>query len=537
MRHVAVVLLALMLTIAVCSAPSWSQEEPPDASRIIQGYSWSITSYLIEDQMRDLAENRRDEGLRAFEEILEHADEYAEYLCMNDVLGAMVAFFGRDEPVRIFRNWLLHTHGEHAVSDLRTGGAYTGWAEDREWTRQLYEEAAREADSEAVRYAIINALDTELTGEDLDAYMRSDEGLYEANTTAHGQGYVAVKNLAGGPLSGGGRPEVVLRAMGDILTYHHEHYDIFYLHRAMFLWFLDRDAEALADLDAYIDLHPEAPYPYHLRARVLAEMGNTEGVRVAEAMYLAKTEAVEPLEIELPDLPDELLETDIVASSPGWREFMADPDSVKLAQAVASSNADAPTQAKALKGLQERFDPRELGEAVARLELAVRRRLLTHGLARRAAELLGSIAHPGSAAVVADLALDDMRGGPGFAIPVERVLLLFPADVARYHLLWVAVQKRERRCFRLVDGLYGPERRYWQAQWELIVGGRPEERLAAAASKPDLLGALTLYETATDASLDADGRADALQALRDYPNIMPRALADLVERAQAAGGG
>jgi len=536
MRHVAVVLLALMLTIAVCSAPSWSQEETLDPEQLIARYASTITPYRLVDQMRDLAENHREEGLQAFQDILEHADEYPNHVMVQQVLGAMVEHFGDDEPRRIFTEWLLTTDSERFVEDLR---APVGWEPFREpeWLRGVYEHAAEHAASQRIRYALIRRLNIELTGEELEAYLRSDQGLYDSLRTAAAC-YVPVADPSDLDRR---RVERTLEAMQNVLTNHGEHYDIFHLHRGVYLWLLDRDAEALADLDAYIDLHPEAPYPHHHRARVLAEMGDIEGARAAEATYLAKTEAVEPLVIELPDLPDELPETDLSARDPSWLKWLAPPDSVefaeaveaanadidpvKLARAVASSNADDRTRSYAVQVLQKGFDPQELGETVPWLEIAVRRRV-TSG--RRLCELLAAIGHASSAAAIADLAATDPSPR------LRKLLMMFPEEIARPLMLRVAMQNRDWRWLSTLNSLYPAEKKYWRVQWELIATRGPEERLYAAATDKRMLGDLTLYEMATDLALAAAMRADALQTLRDARGTRPRQVVVLVETAQAA---
>jgi hypothetical protein len=515
-------LLAVFCLAIFAGGAAEAQQEPPDAAKLITAYASTITPDVLEDDMRDLAENRPAEGLAAFQQILDQADDYPEYVYMHDVLGAMVKFFGRDEPGRMFREWLLHTNSEHAVNDIRVRGMDVEWNRDQEWARGLFEEVAREADSEAVRYALVSALDMELTGDELEAYLRSDEGLYEAIVVTLGHGHTAVHNRAGGPLTGGGRLEDVLPAMERILTYHREDYDIFHLHRAMFLWFFDRNEEALADLDAYVNLHPEAPYPYHLRARLLAEVGETDGANSAVEMYEAKTNQVEELTIESPDLPDELPEADFTYQDPRWQQLLDARDAVALAKIVASSNADPLTRSMALTALEEQFEPEELLDTVPWLELAVNRRLLTVTPMQHACQLLATIGQASSAAVISDLAAADPTA------PVKRALMAFPADVARRHATWLALQTGENTWFRSLEALYPKEKTYWKPAWELIPTRTPEERLTAASAERDLLGALTLYEMATDETLDGGLRAEAAEALRATP---AHALANVLDGA------
>ncbi|MGI5818623.1 MAG: hypothetical protein ACOX9R_11065 [Armatimonadota bacterium] len=310
--------------------------------------------------------------------------------------------------------------------------------------------------------------------------------------------------------------------MDRILTYHREDYDIFYLHRAMFLWFFDRNEEALADLDAYVNLHPEAPYPHHLRSRILSETGADEGARAADETYRELTQAVEPLEPELPELPDELPVADFTCQDPRWQQLLDARDAVAIAKFVASSNADPLTRSMALRALEEQFEPEELLDTVPWLELAVNRRLLTVTPMQHACQLLATIGQARSAAVISDLAAADPTA------PVKRALMAFPAEVARRHATWLALQTGENTWFRSLEALYPKEKRYWKPAWELIPTRTPEERLTAASAERDLLGALTLYEMATDEALDGSMRAEAAAALRASP---AHALANLLDGA------
>ncbi len=506
-RCMLTVLCLTILAGGLCGA----QEEPPDAKQLITTYASTIVPFRLEDQMRDLAENRREEGLQAFEGILEHADEYPDHVVIQQVLGAMVEHFGDEEPRRIFTEWVLTTDSERFAKELRYGAVTGPPFHQPEWLRGLYEHAAEHAESERIRYVLIRLRRIELTGDELEAYLQSDEGLYASIRAA------------------GSRSDRGLAAMEKVLAYHGEHYAIYHLHRALLLWSLDRGPDALADLDAYIDLHPEAPYPHHLRARVLAEMGDAEGARAAAETYQAKTEAVEPLEIELPDLPDELPETDLhFTEIPRLTEEPDPADVPRLARAVASSNGDYYARVHSLRALEECFADEELLPAVPWLDLAVKRRLLRIPALEDAARLLGRIGQPSSAAVVADLAVDEMW--PATLRPtLVRALSLFPTAVAKHHLLWLMLQTHDRTCLGYAQGLYGPEQEYWRVHWELIAGATPEERIGAAALKRDLLGSLTLYEMATDQDLDAAMRAEAAQALRAQPR---HPLADLVGQAE-----
>jgi hypothetical protein len=523
--------LAALATMMIPSS-SWAQDEPRDAKELITTYASTIAPYLLEDQMRELARTRREEALQAFGEILAHLEEYPEWVLAQQVLGAMVKHCGDEEPRRIFTAWLLTTDSERFAEELRH---FSGWEPftEPEWLREVYQHAASHAASQLIRHALVTRLGLELTGDELEAYLRSDEGLHTSLERGLWSAWSAVNHAANGRQPAADL-EPALQGFDRVLTYHGEHYDICHLHRAMFLWFFDRDEEALADLEAYVARHPDAPYPHHMRARILRETGDEAGAQAAEQMYREKTEALRPLEIEVPELPEELPQTDLQRRDiPGLVEHPDPGDVPRLAQAVASANADLDTVHAALRALNDCFSDEELIPATPWLELALGRRVLPSAyFMARAARLLGRAGQPSSAPIIAELACDERWRPTGLPQQLTSVLAMFPEEIAKHHLLWVALKRRDVIYLSFVESFYPPEKKYWQAHWELIVAGRPDERLAAAATDRDLLGSLTLYEMATDPSLEPALREQALEALRQPP---AHPLANLVEVHGEAG--